>query len=66
MTDTAWIGAAVKAARPQAMGALLSQFGRADEARIAFDRAIALAHTPAEAAHIRSHLDRLIGHDRIT
>lgn len=40
-------------------GALLSQTGRADEAREAFLRAIALAHTPAEAAHIREHLDRL-------
>ena len=26
----------------------------------AFDRAIALANTPAEAAHIRMHLDRLM------
>jgi RNA polymerase sigma-70 factor (ECF subfamily) len=41
-------------------GALLMQLGRADEARVAFDRAIALAHTPAEAAHIRLHLDRLM------
>lgn len=41
-------------------GALLMQLGRAEEARIAFDRAIALANTPAEAAHIRRHLDRLI------
>jgi RNA polymerase sigma-70 factor (ECF subfamily) len=40
-------------------GALLHQLGRADEARVAFDRAIALARTPAEAAHIRQHLDRL-------
>jgi RNA polymerase sigma-70 factor (ECF subfamily) len=40
-------------------GALLEQLGRAEEARVAFDRAIALAHTPAEAAHIRTHLDRL-------
>jgi len=40
-------------------GALLMQLGRAEEARIAFDRAIALANTPAEAAHIRMHLDRL-------
>ena len=36
------------------------QLGRASEARIAFDQAIALAHTPAEAAHIRLHLDRLL------
>jgi RNA polymerase sigma-70 factor (ECF subfamily) len=41
-------------------GALLLQMGRADEARVAFDRAIALARTPAEAAHIRLHLDRLM------
>jgi RNA polymerase sigma-70 factor (ECF subfamily) len=41
-------------------GGLLMQLGRADEARVAFDQAIALAHTPAEAAHIWLHLDRLI------
>jgi RNA polymerase sigma-70 factor, ECF subfamily len=41
-------------------GALLMQLGRNDEARVAFDQAIALAHTPPEAAHIRLHLDRLI------
>jgi RNA polymerase sigma-70 factor (ECF subfamily) len=41
-------------------GALLMQLGREEEARIAFDRAIALANTAAEAAHIRLHLDRLI------
>ncbi len=41
-------------------GALLMQLGRVDEARVAFDRAIALANTVAEAAHIRLHLDRLI------
>jgi RNA polymerase sigma-70 factor (ECF subfamily) len=41
-------------------GALLTELGRDDEARIAFDRAIALANSPAEAAHIRSHLDRLM------
>jgi RNA polymerase sigma-70 factor, ECF subfamily len=40
-------------------GALLMQLGRNEEARTAFGRAIALAHTPAEAAHIRLHLDRL-------
>jgi RNA polymerase sigma-70 factor, ECF subfamily len=40
-------------------GALLLQLDRCDEARTAFDRAIALARTPAEAAHIRMHLDRL-------
>ena len=40
-------------------GALLTQLNRPEEARIAFDRAIALANTAAEAAHIRLHLDRL-------
>jgi RNA polymerase sigma-70 factor (ECF subfamily) len=40
-------------------GALLKELGRAEEARVAFDRAIALANTAAEAAHIRMHLDRL-------
>jgi len=41
-------------------GNLLLQLGRTEEARIAFDRAIALANSPAEAAHIRMHLDRLL------
>jgi RNA polymerase sigma-70 factor (ECF subfamily) len=41
-------------------GGLLMQLGRGEEARVAFDRAIALANTAAEAAHIRLHLDRLI------
>jgi RNA polymerase sigma-70 factor (ECF subfamily) len=41
-------------------GALLAQLGRTTEARQAFDQAIALAHTAAEAAHIRMHLDRLL------
>ena len=41
-------------------GALMMQLGRAEEARLAFDRAIALANTAAEAAHIRMHLDRLM------
>ena len=40
-------------------GALLQQLERPQEAREAFGRAIALAGTPAEAAHIRQHLDRL-------
>jgi RNA polymerase sigma-70 factor, ECF subfamily len=43
-----------------AKGAFLLQLGRKEEARAAFDRAIALAGTPAEAAHIRLQLDRLI------
>jgi RNA polymerase sigma-70 factor (ECF subfamily) len=42
-----------------ARGFFLLQLGRNQEARTAFDRAIALANTPAEAAHIRRHLDRL-------
>jgi RNA polymerase sigma-70 factor (ECF subfamily) len=41
-------------------GALLMQLGRNDEARVAFDRAIALANTSAEATHIRMHIDRLM------
>jgi RNA polymerase sigma-70 factor, ECF subfamily len=41
-------------------GAFLMQLDRNEEARIAFDRAIALANTSAEAAHIRMHLDRLM------
>lgn len=40
-------------------GALLAQLGRVADAREAYDRAIALAHTAQEAAHIRLHLDRL-------
>jgi RNA polymerase sigma-70 factor (ECF subfamily) len=43
-----------------ARGAFLAQLGRVGEARTAFDRAIALANSPTEAAHIRRHLDRLI------
>ena len=45
-------------------GAFLMQLGRNDEARVAFDRAIALANTTAEAAHIRMHLDRLMRDSR--
>lgn len=41
-------------------GAFLMQLGRVEEARAAFDRAIALASTAAEAAQIRLHLDRLM------
>ena len=40
-------------------GGLLKQLGHNEEARVAFDRAIALANTAAEAAHIRQHLDHL-------
>lgn len=40
-------------------GGLLAELGRCREAREAFDRAIALARTPAEAAHIRRHLDEM-------
>ena len=40
-------------------GMLLERLRRNAEARDAFGRAIALANTSAEAAHIRQHLDRL-------
>jgi RNA polymerase sigma-70 factor, ECF subfamily len=40
-------------------GGLLMKIGRNNEAREAFNRAIALANTAAEAAHIRTHLDSL-------
>jgi RNA polymerase sigma-70 factor (ECF subfamily) len=43
-----------------ARGAFLAQLGRLAEARTAFDRAIALADTPAQAAQIRRHLDGLV------
>jgi RNA polymerase sigma-70 factor (ECF subfamily) len=35
------------------------QLNKNAEAREAFNKAIALANTPAEAAHIRQHLDNL-------
>ncbi len=41
-------------------GAFLLQLGRAEEARVAFDHAIARANTATEAAHIRMQIDRLI------
>ena len=40
-------------------GGLLEQLGRAAEAQASFKRAISLARSPAEAAHIRQHLDAL-------
>ncbi len=40
-------------------GALMLELGRRDEAREAFDRAIALANTAHEAAYIRERLDSL-------
>ena len=40
-------------------GALLRDVGRNSEAREAFERAISLANSAAEAAHIRQHLDAL-------
>ena len=40
-------------------GGLLMQLGRDEEARDAFCKAISLANSAAEAAHIRMHLDRL-------
>jgi RNA polymerase sigma-70 factor, ECF subfamily len=42
-----------------ARGAFLLELERRGEAKVAFDRAIALANTAAEAAHIRMQLDRL-------
>ncbi|UAL12484.1 RNA polymerase sigma factor [Caulobacter segnis] len=42
-----------------ARGAFLLQAGHKDQARQAFDRAIALANTAAEAASIRQYLDRV-------
>ena len=47
-----------------ARGAFLKELGRDDEARTAFGRAIALANTPAEAAHIRAALDSLSRTDK--
>jgi RNA polymerase sigma-70 factor, ECF subfamily len=47
-----------------ARGAFLLQLGRTAEARADFDRAIGLAGTPAQAAHIRRHLDRLTQNER--
>jgi RNA polymerase sigma-70 factor (ECF subfamily) len=41
-------------------GAFLMELGRTEEARVAFDQAIARANTAAEAAHIRMQIDRLI------
>jgi len=43
-----------------AKGAFLLQLNRKDEARVAFNQAIALANNAGEAASIRHHLDRLI------
>jgi len=40
-------------------GSLLLQLGRGAEAGAAFDQAISLATSPAQAAHIRQHLDQL-------
>ncbi len=42
-----------------ARGSFLQQLGRHREAHDAFSRAIALANTPVEAAHIRRQIDRL-------
>jgi RNA polymerase sigma-70 factor, ECF subfamily len=40
-------------------GALLKQLGRVDDAREAFDRALALANTAAEADHIKMQIEEL-------
>jgi len=47
-----------------ARGAFLLELGREAEARDAFGRAIALANTPAEAAHMRDRIDRLTAEAR--
>jgi RNA polymerase sigma-70 factor, ECF subfamily len=47
-----------------ARGAFLLELGRHEEAWDAFGRAIALANTPAEAAHIRDRIDQLSGDGR--
>ena len=44
-----------------AKGWMLLQLDRPREAKVAFDRAIGLAGSAAEAAHIRQHLDNLGG-----
>jgi RNA polymerase sigma-70 factor, ECF subfamily len=41
-------------------GSLLVELGRSDEARVAFDRALAIARSPAEATHVRMQIDRLL------
>ena len=46
-----------------ARGFWLMELGRTEEARVAFNQAIALANTPAQAAHIRQYLDRLTSRD---
>ncbi len=47
-----------------ARGAFLKELGHTEEARVAFDRAIGLANTPAEAAHIRGQIESLLKADR--
>ncbi len=42
-----------------ARGSFLAELGRTSEAREAFGRAISLARSPTEAAHVRRELDRL-------
>lgn len=46
-----------------ARGTFQMELGRASEARASFERAISLANTAAEAAHIRRHLDELAGRE---
>ncbi len=43
------------------LGTFLLQMGRVGEARTAFTRAVALAATPTQAAHIRGLLDKMAG-----
>jgi RNA polymerase sigma-70 factor, ECF subfamily len=40
-------------------GALLKELGRTEDAREAFERALALSNTPAEADHIKMQIDQL-------
>ncbi len=47
-----------------ARGSFLAELGRTDEAREAYDRAISLARSPVEAAHVRRELDRLASSGR--
>jgi RNA polymerase sigma-70 factor, ECF subfamily len=47
-----------------ARGEFLLELGREAEARDAFNHAIALANTPAEAAHMRDRIDRLTAEAR--
>ncbi len=53
------LGISMKLSMSEALAPSGTIGGRNAEARVTFDRAIALANTTAEAEHIRQHLDRL-------